>query len=105
MWRCYLANGRPLPEGYLIPLRGRDFSNLPPTYLEPQGMDALHDEAVAYAGKLTAAGVEVDCNDIPGSYHGFDADTGNPFVQQTARRRISAMQRMLDAARPICKGV
>lgn len=100
MWRSYLRNGFSLPEGYLVPLRGSDFANLPPTYLEPQGLDALHDEAIAYAGRLSAAGVAVDCNDIPGSYHGFDWDTGNPFVQQVAARRAAALQRVLDAARP-----
>lgn len=95
MWREYLKNGSDDLDSYLIPMQAEDVSNLPPAYIEPQQIDTLRDEAVAYAGRLKAAGVEVTLNTVAGSYHGFDADTENEFVQRVVRQRIDTMKTML----------
>ena len=93
MWRSYLVD-KP-PELYAVPMRCTDLQGLPPAYVEPQEIDILHDEAVAYAGRLEQAGVEVELNEIAGSYHGFDTDLENPFVQSVLEQRVRAMARML----------
>lgn len=95
MWSGYLKNGFQGPEGYAVPLRGADFDRLPPAYIEPQGIDLLRDEGTAYGEVLRQAGVPVEVNVIEGSYHGFDADVENPFVQTVLEHRIRAMKRML----------
>lgn len=95
MWNGYLKNGFRGPEGYAVPLRGTDFAHLPPAYIEPQGIDLLRDEAVAYGERLRAAGVPVQVNIIEGSYHGFDADVGNPFVQTVLDQRVCGMAELL----------
>lgn len=95
MWGGYLKNGFQGPEGHAVPLRGGDFSGLPPAYIEPQGIDLLRDEGVAYGEALRSAGVPAQVNIIEGSYHGFDADVGNPFVQSVIDQRIRAMADML----------
>lgn len=95
MWSGYLKNGFQGPEGYAVPLRAGDFSLLPPAYVEPQGVDLLRDEGAAYGERLREAGVPVKVNIIEGSYHGFDADVGNPFVQAVLAQRIRTMADML----------
>ncbi len=95
MWSGYLKNGLQGPEGYAVPLRGTDFANLPPAYIEPQGIDLLRDEGVAYGEALRAAGVPAQVNIIEGSYHGFDADVGNPFVQSVIDQRVRVMAELL----------
>ena len=69
--------------------------NLPPAYIEPQEIDILRDEAVAYADKLKAAGVKVEVNIIPGSYHGFDSDAKSPLVKRVYEKRYRIMKEML----------
>lgn len=96
MWRDYLRNGKDGLDDYLIPMTAPDVSNLPAAYIEPQGIDTLRDEAIAYAKRLEEAGNQVTVNIIEGSYHGFDVDTENPFVQNVVNQRIAAMRAMMD---------
>ncbi len=95
MWSGYLKNGFQGPEGHAVPLRGTDFTGLSPAYIEPQGIDLLRDEGVAYGERLREAGAPVKVNIIEGSYHGFDADVENPFVQTVLDQRVRAMADML----------
>lgn len=95
MWREYLRDRYAELEKYAVPMRNNEFSNLPEAYIEPQEIDVLRDEAVAYAYKLRKAGVPVSLNIIYGSYHGFDADVENPFVRQIITQRIQSMAEML----------
>jgi acetyl esterase len=53
------------------PLAATDFSNLPDTIIVVGGYDPLHDEGVAYAEALWAAGGSVVLRDHPGMVHGF----------------------------------
>lgn len=94
MWSAYLKNGFQGLEPYIVPMSG-GLSGLPPAYIEPQEIDILRDEAAAYAEKLGQAGVPVELNIVQGSYHGFDADVENPFVQQVIAQRLQAMVGML----------
>lgn len=55
----------------LSPLKTEDLSGLPPAYIVTAGFDPLHDEGVAYADKLKAAGVKVRHVDYPTMIHGF----------------------------------
>ncbi len=95
MWREYLKNGKDGLDDYLVPMAAADVSGLPAAYIEPQQIDILRDEAVAYAGRLRAAGNSVRLRVVEGSYHGFDADWENPFVQEVVRGRILQMREIL----------
>lgn len=57
---------------YAAPLLARDFSDLPPAYVEVEGFDCLHDEGIAYAEALDTAGVEVQVENVRGTFHGFE---------------------------------
>lgn len=96
MWDIYLANGDQGMLKYAVPNQSDDFSNLPRTYIEAAEIDVLHDEAIAYAENLRTAGVEVEIYEVPGGYHGFDADQSNAFVQRFMNQRVEAMKRMLE---------
>ncbi len=95
MWREYLKNGTDGLENFLIPMTAPDVFRLPAAYIEPQQIDTLRDEAIAYARRLEEAGNQVQLNIIEGSYHGFDADVQNPFVQKVVQVRIEKMRDML----------
>ena len=96
MWDIYLANGDQGMLKYAVPNQSDDFSNLPRTYIEAAEIDVLHDEAIAYAETLKAAGVTVEVYEVPGGYHGFDADQNNPFVQTFMNQRVETMKSMLE---------
>jgi acetyl esterase len=53
------------------PLLAEKFAGLPPAYIIVAGFDPLHDEGVAYAEKLRAAGVSVTLDDHPAMVHDF----------------------------------
>jgi acetyl esterase len=56
---------------YAEPLRETNFAGLPPAFLVAAGHDPLHDDCLAYAQKLRAAGVSAVVRDEPLLVHGF----------------------------------
>ena len=95
MWDAYLKDADESLLPCLVPARCRDLKNLPAAYIEPQEIDVLHDEAVAFASALQRDGVSVELNEITGSYHGFDSDIASPLVHRVIARRIAAAQEMI----------
>lgn len=92
MWEIYLRGGDHGMPQYAAPLLARDFSNLPPAYVEVEEFDCLHDEGTAYARALQAAGVEVQLEDVRGTFHGFDFFTSKRISQVMAKKRAQALQ-------------
>jgi acetyl esterase len=67
----FLPEGADQTDPLISPLRAQDLSGLPPAYVMVAGCDPLHDEGVAYAQKLRAAGVATTVVDYPGQLHSF----------------------------------
>jgi acetyl esterase len=81
------------------PLRGKDFSHLPPAYVMLGGYDPLHDEGLAYAEKLRAAGVKVTIADYADMVHCFIyLQTVLPQAHDAVARAAQAVRKALDAA-------
>lgn len=67
----YLNGPEDRADWRAAPLRASDFANLPPATVITAECDILHDEGVALADALAAAGVPVTHRDYPGMMHGF----------------------------------
>jgi acetyl esterase len=70
-WKQYLGNDADPADPRVSPLLATDLSGLPRTLVLTCGLDVLHDEGVAYATALEAAGCDVTAVDLPGLTHGF----------------------------------
>ena len=68
-WAAYLGNADPKVA---VPARHEDLSGLPPAWIGVGTHDLFHDEDVAYAARLTAAGVPCQIETVAGAFHGFD---------------------------------
>lgn len=68
-WTAYLGDADPQVA---VPARRDDLSGLPPAWIGVGTNDLFHDEDVAYAERLTKAGVPCQVEVVPGAFHGFD---------------------------------
>lgn len=78
-WSAYLGGADP---GGAVPARQGDLTGLPPAWLGVGTLDLFHDENVAYSRQLTAAGVPVELDIVPGAFHGFDQIVPNAAVSK-----------------------
>ncbi len=75
-WDSYFENSPVLEKGQFehplaTPGSAENLQGLPPALVQTAENDPLHDEGVAYAAQLKAAGVAVQYTDYPGYAHGF----------------------------------
>ncbi|HET9396535.1 MAG TPA: alpha/beta hydrolase fold domain-containing protein, partial [Nitrospiraceae bacterium] len=95
-WEAYL--GTAYPET-IAPARCADLTGLPSTWIGVGTLDILHDEAVAYARRLTAAGVPCHLEVVPGAFHGFDAVAPKTTVAQSfIASQVAFLRRAFDAS-------
>jgi acetyl esterase/lipase len=66
-----------------VPARRDDLSGLPPTWLGVGTFDLFHDEDLAYAKRLEAAGVRCEVEVVRGAFHGFDGIVPKAEVSQS----------------------
>jgi acetyl esterase/lipase len=77
---------------YAAPARATDLTGLPATYLEVGQLDIFRDEDLAYARRLSDAGVDVEFHLHPGVPHEFDTFAWGTDV---ARRAVADRLRAL----------
>jgi acetyl esterase/lipase len=73
-WTSYLGRkpgGEGVPE-YAAPARRERLAGLPPAWIGVGTCDLFHDEDLAYAERLSAAGVPCTLVVVEGAFHGFD---------------------------------
>jgi acetyl esterase/lipase len=78
-WAAYLGNADPQVA---VPARRDDLSALPPTWIGVGTHDLFHDEDLAYAERLTRAGVPCHVEVVSGAFHGFDQMVPKAAVSQ-----------------------
>jgi acetyl esterase/lipase len=79
-WASYLGNADPQVA---VPARRDDLAGLPPAWIGVGTNDLFHDEDLAYAQRLTAAGVPCQVEVVPGAFHGFDQVVPKAAVSQS----------------------
>jgi acetyl esterase/lipase len=79
-WAAYLGNADPKVA---VPARHEDLSGLPPAWIGVGTNDLFHDEDLAYAERLTAAGVPCHVEVVTGAFHGFDLLVPKATVSQS----------------------
>ena len=89
-WSAYLGDADP---EVAVPARREDLSGLPPAWMGVGTLDLFHDEDLAYADRLNAAGVPCQVEVIAGAFHGFDGIVPKAQVSQSFFKSQCAMLR------------
>jgi acetyl esterase/lipase len=92
-WESYLGKRTELPAE-AVPARAASLAGLPPAWIGVGTNDLFHDEDVAYAGRLRAAGVNTELEVVPGAFHGFDIFTGAPVVKAFRAQQLRALDQV-----------
>jgi acetyl esterase/lipase len=73
-WTALLGErrGTAAVSPYAAPARASDLAELPPAFIDVSTTETFRDEAIDYARKLWAAGVQAELHVWPGGFHGFD---------------------------------
>ena len=91
-WSAYLGDAE--ASSTAAAALAQDLIGLPPAYLLVAGRDVLHDEGVAYAGRMRASGVSVRLRSQAEMVHGFLLCTG---WLDTARASVTELASFLRA--------
>ena len=76
-----------------MPARRTDLSGLPPAWMGVGTLDLFHEEDLAYAERLKAAGVSCEVEVVKGAFHGFDGIVPKAEVSQAFFKSQCAMLR------------
>ncbi|MEW2354436.1 alpha/beta hydrolase [Spirillospora sp. NPDC029432] len=90
-WDRYVPDPAARDDPRAAPLRAADLAGLPPAHVVVAGHDPLHDEGVAYAERLRAAGVPATLRDHADLVHGFFRLTGAVPAARSAVRELSGV--------------
>lgn len=97
-WRMYLGEEKDTNKlsPYAVPSRADNLAGLPPTYTCIGQLDLFRDETFDYVTRLAQAGVDVEMNLYPGSFHCFEVFVPEAEVSQRASQNyLNAMARAL----------
>ena len=93
----YLRTRADADDWRASPIKAERHDGLPPAIVIAAGHDVLHDETIAYADTLRAAGVPVETVEYEGMIHGFfslapmldDAVRAQQAVSEALRRAFT----------------
>jgi acetyl esterase/lipase len=97
-WTALLGSARGGPDvsPYAAPARLTDFSGLPPAFIDVGSAEVFRDEAVDYATRLWAAGVQAELHVWAGGYHGFAVPSNESRLsRQALAAQINWLERTL----------
>lgn len=95
-WQSFLGEqpGKANIPKAAVPARQVSLAGLPPAFIGVGGIDLFVEEDIAYALRLTQAGIATELLVVPGAFHGFDgiAKDSGPSKRFTAAK-IDALRR------------
>ena len=98
-WQHYLGpdieRGSAGVSCYAAPARAEDLSGLPPTFISVCEFDPLRDEGIAYARRLTQAGVRTQLCHYPGTFHASIGITDAAISRKMVADQLDALRRGL----------
>jgi acetyl esterase/lipase len=81
---------------YAAPARATDLSGLPPAFIEVGSVEALRDEAIAYAARIWQAGGQAELHVWSGAFHSFDEWVPGAVISRAAHdARVAWLRRQL----------
>lgn len=95
-WRSFLGQepGTAGVPAAAVPARVASVKGLPPAYIAVGSLDLFVDEDVAYARRLTNAGIATELHVIPGAFHGFDEiAAGTAISNRFKAAKVDALRR------------
>ncbi|MFI5860005.1 alpha/beta hydrolase [Streptomyces sp. NPDC051546] len=98
-WQALLGDRRATPEvsPYAAPARAADVAGLAPAFIEVGSVEALRDDALAYAARIWEAGGEAELHVWSGAFHSFDEWVPDAVVSRAAHHaRVAWLRRILD---------
>ncbi|WP_103109299.1 alpha/beta hydrolase [Brevibacillus reuszeri] len=98
-WGMYLGEDASKNElsPYAVPARAESLAGLPPTFTCIGQLDLFRDETIEYVTRLAEAGVDVEFQLYPGSYHCFEVFVPQAEVSKRASQSyVDAMARALN---------
>lgn len=104
-WRSYLG-AEPASRDFAataVPARATDdqLRDLPPAWMGVGDLDLFHDEDLAYAKRLRAAGVLCPVHLVPGAFHAFDAVVAKaPVSRRFREEQIRVLREAFSGRRP-----
>lgn len=98
-WRCLRADHALDDQqlGWFSPALQDDLGDLPPTFLAVGALDLFLEEDVAFALRLSRAGVAVELHVYPGAPHMFDQYPGG-VTEQSALDIVRSLRRTIASA-------
>ena len=92
-WQSYLGGADP---AVAVPARREDLAGVAPAWLGVGTLDLFHDEDLAYAERLTAAGVPCEVHVAKGAFHGFDRIAAKSSVARAyLESQVASLQQAL----------
>lgn len=91
-WSSLLGQpaGRPTVPANSVPARVASLAGLPPTFIGVGGIDLFVDEDIAFARRLTDAGVATELLVVPGAFHGFELIAPQAAVSRQFKGALEA---------------
>lgn len=76
-WSAYLGNQEPKQVQCASPIEAESLKHFPNVYMGVAEFDCLHDEGIAFAGRLRAEGISTELHEAKGAYHGDETALGS----------------------------
>lgn len=94
--KMYFKSKLDLADKYISPMKAKDFSIFPETYIETAEFDCLRDDAIFYANKLKKAKVKVTIHNTKQTIHGYDIVEDSKITLNSLEKRIKFLKGLFD---------